>query len=336
MDNLLSIRYEIRKYNSSKDEIYDMFDEDRLHPYMAEPEDEEFFQLNVLEDVSKLTNISTKDIESDLYREYNNKSDKYKEIRIFSARRGNIRDQAHGNAGKNYDCRNHECIAYWIIVYINNVYYGSISVIIPDDYNYIRIRYISKSVASVVAEVLYDKQYPKLNSLLMPYIESIALFYNRKMIYVDPIGKQVEILKKYYEFISTGSKILDEFSPGVDIYRKDITVNKIPIENIEVLLSMDYKTINEIIKVLESNNTVSTMIKESFEKRLLIAKKILQYDMYLGLMFTKALYEMDYGFIRVVMDKMIEENMDIENSLTIEIIKTVESYNYLIEKIKLK
>jgi hypothetical protein len=98
--------------------------------------------------------------------------------------------------------------SYIITYYINDVLYGFIMVMIDKNHDvdlygnkYVVMRHISKTMPSYVVENVYGIKLPKLNSLLMPIVEQLALQNGATRIYVDPITSvQKKILLNYYGF----------------------------------------------------------------------------------------------------------------------------------------
>lgn len=89
---------------------------------------------------------------------------------------------------------------YYLLCRINGVLYGSIAVYHVPGTDYLYIIHIAKTWAGIFAELIWTGQFPKLNSLLIPEIETIARNFNAKYIYVVPIGKQGRLLERYYGF----------------------------------------------------------------------------------------------------------------------------------------
>lgn len=102
------------------------------------------------------------------------------------------------------------CDIFFIEAKLNEHLYGSIFVFYHKDWpDRIMIQGITKYITSLLFVILFpefNKELPKLNSLLDPVIESLARRLGAKYIYVRPIGKQGAILEKHYGYIKTQEK----------------------------------------------------------------------------------------------------------------------------------
>jgi len=97
-----------------------------------------------------------------------------------------------------------QCNIWIIAASLNDVPYGAIFVFQninnPDD---VMMQGIAKFPIPGIFSLMYPDlvaNLPKLNSLLIPAVEKLASNLNAKRIIVAPVGKQDEILQKYYGF----------------------------------------------------------------------------------------------------------------------------------------
>jgi hypothetical protein len=68
---------------------------------------------------------------------------------------------------------------------------------------YIMIQAITKYPVITLFEETYPESrnlIPKLNTILDPVIQDVGRNFGAKYIYVDPIGRQGELLRKYYGY----------------------------------------------------------------------------------------------------------------------------------------
>ena len=124
------------------------------------------------------------------------------------------------------------CDIYMITAHVDNDFYGLIYCFYNKKYpNYLMIQGISKTLKYMLSDLLYPKMYsklPKLNSILMPSIESLAKQIGATKIIVAPIGNQGNILNKHYGFNKVKEikypcmLILGSDSYDIDYYEKEI------------------------------------------------------------------------------------------------------------------
>lgn len=97
------------------------------------------------------------------------------------------------------------CTVWLVVARINGFIYGATCVFYnPDLSPNILIQGISRSFIPSLLEILKPgilETLPRLNSLLLPVVESIARSMKAPKIYVVPVGKQGDILEKHYGFI---------------------------------------------------------------------------------------------------------------------------------------
>lgn len=96
--------------------------------------------------------------------------------------------------------------------------------------NHVVMQGISKFLIPSLLSLLYPDQESRLirlNSMLQPAVETVAHNVGAKQIYVAPIGKQGEILKKYYGYHITSKmmypcQVIKRIDTEYDVYVKDI------------------------------------------------------------------------------------------------------------------
>lgn len=105
-----------------------------------------------------------------------------------------------------------QCNIWIIAASLNDVPYGAIfafqNIRNPDD---LMMQGIAKFPIPGIFSLMYPDSvanFPKLNSLLIPAVEKLATSLNVKRIIVAPVGKQDQILQKYYGF-----KLVNDVKP---------------------------------------------------------------------------------------------------------------------------
>lgn len=97
-----------------------------------------------------------------------------------------------------------ECQKFFILVRYLGIPYGGIFVFYNNNTpELIVIQAITKYAIPTVASLIYpqyNKLFPKLNTILDPVINNIGKQSGAGYIYVNPIGKQGEILQQYYGY----------------------------------------------------------------------------------------------------------------------------------------
>lgn len=95
-----------------------------------------------------------------------------------------------------------DCEIYLITAYVDGELYGSVYGFYNHNYpSVIMIQGISKSLKYGLSDIFgVDNHLPKLNSVLMPAIESLGRRLGANQIHVSPIGKQGAILERHYGF----------------------------------------------------------------------------------------------------------------------------------------
>lgn len=98
-----------------------------------------------------------------------------------------------------------DCDVWLIITTINNQPYGAVFAFksMDEQDKNLMIQGISKFMVPGIFSLLqpkYNKLLPRLNSILIPEVENLAKYLRMDRIVVDPIGKQGNILEKYYGF----------------------------------------------------------------------------------------------------------------------------------------
>lgn len=133
---------------------------------------------------------------------------------------------------KQYD----DCQNIFVLVYYKNLPIGGIVIFYNMDYRddnevpYIYIQEITKYPVIYIMDILYPEytsHIPKLNSVLDPIIEDIGRELQAEYIYVNPIGKQGDILEKYYGYKINNKKAPKTcnnmaLTPGYNNYYKKI------------------------------------------------------------------------------------------------------------------
>lgn len=99
------------------------------------------------------------------------------------------------------------CEKIFIVVYLNSMPMGGIVIFYNPDYiddhgsHYIYIQGITKyPVISLIDHLYPEYSIPKLNTILDPIINKIGIDLGAEYVYVKPIGKQGNILQKYYGY----------------------------------------------------------------------------------------------------------------------------------------
>jgi hypothetical protein len=116
------------------------------------------------------------------------KADTLKRFNVFEGEPDKITDSA--------------CNVWILVATINDVPYGAIFAFYnPLQPNDLMIQGISKFLVPNMYAILYpDTKFPRLNDLLVPEIEQLAKHVGVSRIIVDPIGKQGQILERFFGF----------------------------------------------------------------------------------------------------------------------------------------
>ena len=137
----------------------------------------------------------------------------------FSRKQGNVYYEMFGRMGlilrdqarhiTDLTVRGQECYIWYIMAKHNGFDYGSVCVFHnykATEYNSINgviMQDITKYPIPIVCGWILPEAanlMPKLNSIVQPAVNSIAFMLKLNAIYVRPIGKQSDILIKYYGF----------------------------------------------------------------------------------------------------------------------------------------
>jgi len=115
--------------------------------------------------------------------------------------------------------REKDCSIWLTVASINQQPYGAIfSFYNPNSPKNLMVQGISKFLTPVTFSLFYPElgaRLPKLNSLLLPAVETLAINFGVQRIIVDPFENQGRILQKHYGFepIADGQKVCDLIRP---------------------------------------------------------------------------------------------------------------------------
>lgn len=166
--------------------------------------DKERFRLNdeIVESLIKLRNLYIEQL-------------KYMHAGIYNETATNLYDYEDLYQKKMKDINyNKDCKSWYIETTLENHIYGGIfafwNVNTPKN---IMIQGIAKRLIPMLISIFlpeYNKLLPKLNTTLESGIESLANRLDATNIYVIPIGKQGDILEKYYGYIKIDPNIINQ------------------------------------------------------------------------------------------------------------------------------
>lgn len=148
----------------------------------------------------KIEDLDPYEIKDILY--INSEQRNYLYRMVYNTTKEELYERLYRNYKDNY-IREYGCEIWFIISKINDQPFGGVFVFHQPNSKEIMIQGISKfivpTVLSMIDPVLMSKL-PRLNSLVMPSIETIAKMIGAQRVVVNPIGKQGDILIKHYGF----------------------------------------------------------------------------------------------------------------------------------------